>query len=122
MELLTKNFLWMRTLGSTPMLEAENRQRFPERVRGVAEKVRSLDASSVVGVATAGIGAGMATPEAARQRRGIAVAGGTRVGAEKGKDTKEDSELDKVCQGVVELATEKLHGNIVQVTKKNLFC
>ena len=41
---LSKNFLWMRTLGSTPALERENRERFAERVgTQVAEKLESFD-------------------------------------------------------------------------------
>eukprot|EP00592_Proboscia_alata_P020991 CAMPEP_0194421084 /NCGR_PEP_ID=MMETSP0176-20130528/20339_1 /TAXON_ID=216777 /ORGANISM="Proboscia alata, Strain PI-D3" /LENGTH=313 /DNA_ID=CAMNT_0039229025 /DNA_START=200 /DNA_END=1137 /DNA_ORIENTATION=+ len=39
---LTQNFLWMRVVGSTPMLESENRVRFPDRVFGGVDKVRKV--------------------------------------------------------------------------------
>ncbi len=44
--ILSKNYLWMRTLGSTPMNERENRERFSERVEGnVAQKLEGADAA-----------------------------------------------------------------------------
>ena len=92
-ESLTKNFLWIRTLGSTPvLLEGEYVEQYPERVNALAEKIRVVSS-------------------AAPERRRIAA----------GKE-KESNELDNICQGVVELASEKIQGNIVQVAKKNLFC
>eukprot|EP00590_Aulacoseira_subarctica_P008949 CAMPEP_0172435138 /NCGR_PEP_ID=MMETSP1064-20121228/71012_1 /TAXON_ID=202472 /ORGANISM="Aulacoseira subarctica , Strain CCAP 1002/5" /LENGTH=309 /DNA_ID=CAMNT_0013183419 /DNA_START=164 /DNA_END=1090 /DNA_ORIENTATION=+ len=91
MESLTKNFLWIRTLGSTPvLLEGEYVEQYPERVNALAEKIRVVSS-------------------AAPERRRIVA----------GKE-KESNELDNICQGVVELANEKIHGNIVQVAKKNL--
>jgi hypothetical protein len=40
-ESLTKNFLWIRTLGTTPTYEAEYVERYPERISSLAEKLRS---------------------------------------------------------------------------------
>jgi hypothetical protein len=188
MGILTNNFLWMRTLGSTPMLEAENRDRFPDRVASAAEKVRDLDlvkyrndklrgtgsgggmggSGWVGGMAdpfgdafgqslgigggrgrSRGVGAqaarGMAAPPAAGSAGAGASPSGAGassseggnppalVGGEQGTAAaasssapvsvaeKDEEELGKASQAVVELATEKLHGNIGQVIKKGLF-
>ena len=183
MGILTNNFLWMRTLGSTPMLETENRDRFPDRVASAAEKVRDLDlvkhrgagrgggmgGSGWGGIAdpfgdafgqslgiggrggagrSRGLGAqaarGMAAPPAAGSAGGAAASSGAGassseggnppalVGGEQSAATTSSSapatsaaddegELGKASQAVVELATEKLHGNIGQVIKKGLF-
>ena len=58
MGILTNNFLWMRTLGSTPMLEVENRDRFPDRVVSAADKIRELDLVKQGGTGGAAGGAG----------------------------------------------------------------
>ena len=187
MGILTNNFLWMRTLGSTPMLETENRDRFPDRVASAADKVRDLDLvkhRGAGGGAGGGMGGsgwgGMADPFAdafgqslglgggrgrstrglgAQAARGMAAppaaaagsAGGAApssgagassseggnapalVGGEQGaaaaasssatatSAADDEGELGKASQAVVELATEKLHGNIGQVIKKGLF-
>ena len=191
MGILTNNFLWMRTLGSTPMLETENRDRFPDRVISAADKVRDLDLiKQAAAPASGGIGGGgMADPfgddfghslglggggwRTGRSRtlgssqaaRGIAptasapaaasaagfsapavglssAQGGEPSGApslvgmegEGGTATTgggsesthaapadDEGELGKASQAIVELATEKLHGNIGQVIKKALF-
>ena len=182
MGILTNNFLWMRTLGSTPMLETENRDRFPDRVASAAEKVRDLDlvknrgagrgggmgGSGWGGIAdpfgdafgqslgiggrgagrSRGLGAqaarGMAAPPAAGSAGGAAASSGAGassseggnppalVGGEQGaaatsssapapSAADDEGELGKASQAVVELATEKLHGNIGQVIKKGLF-
>mmetsp|Transcript_54515 Transcript_54515/g.81191 ORF Transcript_54515/g.81191 Transcript_54515/m.81191 type:complete len:404 (+) Transcript_54515:124-1335(+) len=144
MGILTQNFLWMRTLGSTPMLETENRQRYPDRVAAVAEKVKVLDvASSATAVGSGGVvgGAGRAASHH-HQARGMGFGGGGGGGAAAGggagwqplsstpvpsgiavENGKEDDggELGKAIQGVVELAEERIHGNVVQLAKKELF-
>jgi len=145
MGILTQNFLWMRTLGSTPMLEAENRQRYPDRVGAVAEKVKVLDMASGGGsLSGGGVGASgvVGRASAHHQARGMGYGGGGGGGAaagagwgpsstpvpsgiasEAGEEGKEDDggELGKAIQGVVELAEERIHGNVVQLAKKDLF-
>ena len=190
MGILTNNFLWMRTLGSTPMLEVENRDRFPDRVASAADKVRKLDLIKRGGGGDVeeggGWSGGMADPfgdsfgqslaiggrgggrrALATQARGLggpppvssSGGGGAAVSAPGGSSSSEgggggnapslvggdasgsgsgaaagagstaaslsaaddEGELGKASQAVVELATEKLHGNIGQVIKKGLF-
>ena len=74
------------------LLEGEYVEQYPERVHALAEKVRVVSS-------------------AAPERR--------RIAADK---IKESNELDNICQGIAELANEKIHGNIAQVAKKSLFC
>jgi COP9 signalosome complex subunit 5 len=122
MESLTQNFLWMRTLGSTPMLESEYQQHYPERIVSMANKMRLVEAShaaqsassqlSVAGLGGENTSGGSGTGEGSGRQSKAATAASA---------TTEEDEIDKVCQGVVDLATEKLHGNIAQLTKKELF-
>ena len=99
MEILTQNFLWMRNLGSTPSLEAENRQRYPERVKAVAEKLKIHDVQAKSGTGS----------------------GGTTL-TNLGKNVNaQNNQVSKACEGVVELATEKIHESIVQAAKKEIF-
>ena len=99
MEILTQNFLWMRNLGSTPSLEAENRQRYPERVKTVSEKLKIVDV----------------------QAKSTSGSGGS-TGANLGKNVNaQNNQVSKACEGVVELATEKIHESIVQAAKKEIF-
>ncbi|KAL7553290.1 hypothetical protein ACHAWF_016557 [Thalassiosira exigua] len=124
---LTRNFLWMRALGSTPTSEAEARARYPDRVAKAAEGIQKFRPSS------SGSGAGdlpsaLMGPRAGRSTGGAAA----RSGGEKGgkpsssaatgaKEEEDGGELGKSCQAVVEIATEKLVGNIAQISKKQLF-
>jgi len=138
MGILTQNFLWMRTLGSTPMLDSENRQRYPERVAAAAEKLGKIDlgtsatTTSSTTATTSSLGSGGRMGTTSQQSRGRAydynvnrlltsstAGAGTSGTGDKGAS--KEKELGNACQGVVELATEKLHGNIVQVAKQQLF-
>lgn len=95
---------------------------YPDRVEKVAERLARYQPS--------GSGGGGSDVPSALIGASSRVAGGVRSGASKsaagdGKpgDMKddEDSELTKACQAVVEIATEKLVGNIGQLSKKELF-
>ncbi|KAL7531063.1 hypothetical protein ACHAXR_003818 [Thalassiosira sp. AJA248-18] len=139
---LTQNFLWMRTLGSTPMCGTEEaRERYPDRVGKAAERIRKYqpangggagDVPSALMGGSRGGGGG--------RGGGVSSAGSTvpksgGVGRDKspnkpsstttpggGKDDEDGGgELGKSCQAVIEIATEKLVGNIVQISKRELF-
>jgi len=60
-------------------------------------------------------------PALAEKIRVVSSAAPERRRIAAGKE-KESNELDNICQGVVELSSEKIHGNFVQVAKKILFC
>ncbi len=100
----------MRTLGTAPTIEAEYVERYPERISSIAEKLRSTAAATST----------MASSSEGKQQqqRGTTTTTAAKGGA---KSAEVESDLDKVCQGVAELASEKLHGAFLQLTKQNLF-
>mmetsp|Transcript_5621 Transcript_5621/g.12329 ORF Transcript_5621/g.12329 Transcript_5621/m.12329 type:complete len:403 (-) Transcript_5621:289-1497(-) len=133
---MTRNFLWMRTLGSTPSCEAEARGRFPDRVSKAAERIRKFQPnpgggagdtpSALLSSSRGGRGSGGAS--SAPRLGGPGGEGGkptsSAVGAAGGgggKDEEDGGELAKSCQAVIEIATEKLVGNIAQISKRELF-
>ena len=101
MDILTQN-LWMRNLGKTASLEVENRQRYPERIATVTDKLKKLDVPSI----TASAGMQSSKPAAVDSD---------------GKGRKGMDEIEKACDAVVEFATEKIHESITQAAKKDLF-
>uniref|UniRef100_A0A7S2NUU7 COP9 signalosome complex subunit 5 n=1 Tax=Leptocylindrus danicus TaxID=163516 RepID=A0A7S2NUU7_9STRA len=126
MNTLTQSFLWMRTLGSTPMLEAESRAGFCSRVCNCAEKLGNVNIYS-----TSSGRSGSSVPLPPQQQRSIGQ-GVTMQQARGGQSSatthikkmnglKEDGEFSKARDGVVELATERTQGNISQAVKSCLF-
>lgn len=120
MGILTQNYLWMTTLGTTTMLEAENRQRFPDRCIRVTEKIRAVEMNLLSCQSAPGgfSSSSSASAHHGRSSSSSSAAPGTISSVNASKD---EGELAKACQGVVELASEKLHGNIVQIAKRDLF-
>lgn len=135
---LTQNFLWMRTLGSTPMCETEARDRYPDRVGKAAERLKKFQPaggngagdmpSALMGSRGSGGRGGNPFPGAkAGSGAGTGSAGGEKKPAAAsasgsgGKDDEDGGELGKSCQAVIEIATEKLVGNIAQISKRELF-
>jgi len=114
MNILTNNFLWMRNLGSTPSLESETRSRYPERIQTVAEKISNLDLPNIGSSNSA---------SSARQSATATDSGSSSSGLITAQNVADSDkgEISKACQGVVELAIEKVHTNILQTTKKELF-
>jgi hypothetical protein len=106
---LTKNFLWIRTLGTTPTNEAEYVERYPERISSLANKLRSTVAPT---------NGSSSESRQQQQHRTTTTAKGAREG---NKPAEIETDLDKVCLDVAELAKEKLYGAILQVTRENLF-
>ena len=96
----------MRTLGSTPMLERENRERYSERVTAVTSKLETAD----VAMAHGGSGS----------RFGGMMGGGGGGGGDGGA-AKEEGGMTKPTQGGVGLATEVAEGQITQLAKNVLF-
>eukprot|EP00903_Cladosiphon_okamuranus_P009917 g9414.t3 len=101
MGILTENFLWMRTLGSTPILESENRERFAERICNVAEKVEHCDLHMNHGA-------------------GASVSGYLVADSATSKP-KEESAVSKTTHGSSELAIEHCQGQMTQITKSIVF-
>lgn len=138
---LTQNFLWMRTLGSTPMCDAEARDRYPDRVAKAAERLQKFqpnnggsggggggagDMPSAMMGSRGGRGAGAVAAMTAMTKASGGGAGGEKSGKSPsasagGKDEEDGGELGKSCQAVIEIATEKVVGNIAQISKRELF-
>ncbi|KAJ0404168.1 hypothetical protein ATCC90586_008619 [Pythium insidiosum] len=99
--ILSEEFLWMRTLSSNSMQERENRDRFSERIQLLASKLDGCESLL-----------------APRTRN-------TRIGdyyvPEKQTKDSEDSMLDKITQAANELSIEHSHGQELQLAKKALF-
>lgn len=130
---LTQNFLWMRTLGSTPMCETEARDRYPDRVSKAAERIAKYQPSNGSGGEGGGDMPSALMGSIGRRGVGGSSKGGSGAGVtaagEKssttatatGKDDEDGGELGKSCQAIIEIATEKLVGNIQQCAKRELF-
>jgi COP9 signalosome complex subunit 5 len=129
--LLTQNFLWMRTLGSTSICETEARGRYPDRIDKAAERIGKFEVASGGGgmdvpfVGTVGgISRGRMTASAPKGGGGGSGGGVLSVRESSGQnkaDEEDGGELGKACQAVVEIATEKIVGNIAQIAKMELF-
>jgi len=101
--IMSKNNLWVRVLGSTPILETEARQQFSERVRKAAEKLQ-LASSQLAQAGGRGFYGGP-----------IGMPGGP------GKKGAENSELSQGALACAELAIEQTKGHATQVSKDVLF-
>jgi hypothetical protein len=151
LSLLTQNFLWMRNFTTTVEEETkcrclERMGKVAEKMRrldvgsGSTSETRGVDIMlpeyeqgeprrGAGGILTRGGG----NSRAASNPRSTGGAGGAvsasmagSGGGVKGDgktvaDKEDGGELGKVCQEVVDIATEKLIGSIVQVSKKELF-
>eukprot|EP00579_Thalassiosira_antarctica_P005931 CAMPEP_0201902234 /NCGR_PEP_ID=MMETSP0902-20130614/54850_1 /ASSEMBLY_ACC=CAM_ASM_000551 /TAXON_ID=420261 /ORGANISM="Thalassiosira antarctica, Strain CCMP982" /LENGTH=397 /DNA_ID=CAMNT_0048436231 /DNA_START=819 /DNA_END=2012 /DNA_ORIENTATION=- len=135
---LTQNFLWMRTLGSTPMCETEARDRHPDRVGKAAERIQKFQPagssggggagdmpSALMGSSRGGRGGGASAPKLGGGGPGTGEKSGNKTpstsAAGGSNDDEDGGELGKSCQAVIEIATEKLVGDIAQISKMELF-
>lgn len=131
MDILTRNFLWMRNLGSTPSLEIENRQAYPARVNAIAKNFSKLDVASLVAASGKGGGVSGGGGASGSMDHSSAFAvpsvtsgtstGGGNTGGVAAKDGQRNALIDQACDGVVEFATDKIHETIAQIAKKDLF-
>lgn len=113
LEVMSKNALWMRVLGSSSIMEPDNRVRFADRISKAADRLRTVDASVVTG---GGIGGGMGGfssggGRASRRRRGEGGAGGGAA----------NDDLSKGTQACCELAIECCKGHSSQIIKDIIF-
>ena len=114
--LLAEKVLWMRTLGSTPMIESDSRDRVAERIANVADSIRVADVQFGTGSVSR---VGMGHHVADRPRGGAGAGAGGRGGA--GGDSKDDSALAKAVRESAALAAEHGVGQTTQVVKGLLF-
>ena len=149
LSLLTQNFLWMRSLGSTTSTTENGGCNCAEKIRKAAEKLRRLDVGSAERQRAGGVDIMLPEVEQGDGRRGggmsrgssratsnprstggsggnpgpvsVAGAGGVKGDSKPASDLEDGGEIGKACQAVVDIAKEKLIDNIAQVTKKELF-
>lgn len=124
LEVMSKNALWVRVLGSSSILEPDNRQRFADRISKAAERLSHVDAQLVSGGgAGAGIGMGGGGGFGLALERGHRGGGGggrrRRDGGGGGGAATDD--LSKGAQACCELAIEVCKGHSSQVIKDLLF-
>ena len=140
--MLSEKVLWSRTLGSTPLLETENRDRVAERVRGVSDKLRGADVtfgSLGAGSAASGIsgpmgfgamgmdmggfggGGGMGGGGRSAHRGGMGGGAAGGGGGGGGGSSREDSSLVKAMKQSCDLAVEQSVGQTTQIVKDLLF-
>lgn len=112
LEVMSKNALWVRILGSSSIMEPDNRQRFADRISKAAERLRTVDASVV-----SGGGAGMMS------LGGGAMVAGSRGGGRRRREGAggANDELSKGAQACCELAIEQCKGHSSQIIKDMLF-
>ena len=116
---LTQNFLWMRTVGSSATFETEARERYPDRIAAAADRIRKFQPSG----GSEGPVPSSALLGARPGRGGAAASLGSSSEAKPAaaKDEEDGGELGKSCRAVMEIATEKLVGDMTQAAKKELF-
>jgi len=100
--ILSKNFLWMRTLGSTPMRERENRERFSERVGNVSSRLETVN---------------LQMTHSGGAKLGQSLVGSDPSGSQRG----DDASLDKSTKSAEGLATEVSQSQMTQLAKSMLF-
>mmetsp|Transcript_18522 Transcript_18522/g.28591 ORF Transcript_18522/g.28591 Transcript_18522/m.28591 type:complete len:384 (-) Transcript_18522:45-1196(-) len=113
MEKLTQDYLWMRTLGTTPLSDPEHQKRICGCLTGVANKMKTLDvANSKPGAFSASTGAAGSGSAGGR-------GGGSRSNS--GDEDQPSHQLQQACTEVVDLAREHLHAATIKSTKQQLF-
>lgn len=115
MDILTQN-TWMRNLGTTPGLEPESKQRYPERINEVANKLEKVEVSSLMTSSTAASSSGTAETSS-----GVAGSSGAKGSGSGSNDSQTQGKFGKACDDIADIASERIHESMVQVAKKNLF-
>jgi COP9 signalosome complex subunit 5 len=128
LEVMSKNALWVRVLGSSSIMEPDNRERFADRIKKAAERLQNVDVAALVSTSSAAsAGAGGSVGPAALMggmgSLGMMGGGGARSGRRRraGGDGGASDELTKGAQACCELATEQCKGHSSQIIKDLLF-
>jgi len=106
MAILSQKFSWIRTLGTTTMLDEETKERYPERLTTIAQKIEAIDVN--LKSSSGAFPGAQHSPHAA---------GAGQLECDK----KDEGDLEKATSALAGLAMEKLHGNAIQLAKKDLF-
>jgi len=122
LNILSKNFLWLRTLGSTPGLEPEARERFSERITKVSGDLEALDGGGGGGGGGSGSGAPrmFSTGADTGGGGGGGSAAAAAAAADGGKATGPVNPMDKPAKSSAGLAIECCQCQMLQWTKHSL--
>jgi COP9 signalosome complex subunit 5 len=132
MNLLTKNFLWMKDLSSSDHLMMEEKVKTVERMESMVDQMKSGNGM----LETAVISSMQSKRSSAASSQNIFIGGASSSSKEGGGGDGSSSsssgggkknnepvggEVQKACLGIVELAKDKVHSSITQTTKKEIF-
>jgi hypothetical protein len=117
----------MKSFGNVSSLEAENIKRYPDRLASISETLQKADVTSF----TANLlnpphpmaGAASETSATLASVTGL-ISGESNVSATNTTEMRKNryaEDIKDACDGVVNLAMEKVHESITQVVKKDLF-
>jgi len=120
----------MKSFGNVASLETENVKRYPERLASISEKLQKADVTSftanlinplhpMAGSAseTSAAMAGLVS----REGNSVASTATTTATTAEMRKNRHAEEIKNACDGLVDLATEKVHESITQLVKKDLF-
>jgi len=125
-DVMSKNALWVRVLGSSSIMEPENRARFADRVKKASDRLNQVEAGLLTGGA-GGVGMGMGMYSFASLLSGGVgpAAGGQRSGRRRrdpaGALAGASDDLTKGAQACCDLAIEQCKGHASQLIKDMLF-
>jgi COP9 signalosome complex subunit 5 len=118
LEVMSKNALWVRVLGSSSILEPDNRQRLADRISKAAERLKQVDAQLVSG---GGAGAAGSASSMGAVGGSLSLQRSSRRRREGGSGAAPTDDLSKGAQACCELAIEQCKGHSNQVIKDLLF-
>jgi len=135
LSLISRNFLWMSAISTTPTLEKENRDRFAERVNGITSKLGESTKSLILGRPISSIYSGNDAQVSSDGVVFMTQAAGLKPNNEgslsssstpkeqhsSAQKTGNVSEFEKTVRSGNELSVEQLQSQITQIAKHLLF-
>jgi hypothetical protein len=121
MGIVARDFMWTRVLSTTATLDSEARDRLPERIHRIAEKIDAAEVAASTGVNMGrlfGRGAGGAGAGSGAGAGGI---GGSGPGGGGGPSGSRNAEIAEATLSAVDLATELVRGQGSQFVKLAVF-
>jgi len=112
---IARDFMWTRVLSSTAALDPENRDRVPERLHRLGDKVDAFELAAAAG------GAGSSLSVMALGGPGAGAGGGARRVGASSSAAAVKSEIAEAATGAAELASELLRGQGAQRVKMTIF-
>ena len=129
MNMLSKKYLWIKRLSSTPTMEKEYCDRFAERVNGVVQKLSRFSSGSKAAYDAAPSSSAMSsfsgTPHGggrkSRSDRESFIEGGGVSGGRGAAAEEESSKIARCAESASEIAMEQCQARVTQAAKAALF-